>query len=291
MGHLNQSLSTIQLGLTCSQGYNNLMLIDLAIGLIGLSGGMLVNYLSDILPIKRRLGRPICLHCGEAQPVKNYLLWPRRCENCSKMRPLRTWIVEIIAITIALVLSKSPEMHMQIGYFLGGVVLIYFGVVLVIDIELRLILHPVSVIGALLGFAFGISLNGFVSTVLGGAVGFGIMFGFHYIGHLYTKGLAKLRGEIIDEVALGFGDVNLTGVLGLLLGWPNIIIGILLSIITAGLFSLIYIVVRIIFGRYRSLLAIPYGPFLILGAILLLFFPLFTQRILAGMSPFFASMP
>lgn len=265
------------------------MLSDLAIGLIGLGGGIIVNYLSDILPIKRRLSPPICLHCGETQPAINYLFWPRRCKNCNKIRPVRIWIVEIIAVIIALVLARSPEI--QFGYFMGGVLLIYFGVVLVIDIELRLILHPVSIIGAILGLVLGLTLNGFVSTILGGVVGFGIMFGLHYIGHLYIKGLAKLRGEIIDEVALGFGDVNLTGVLGLILGWPNIIIGILLSIIAAGLFSLIYIVIRIILGKYRSMLAIPYGPFLILGAVLLIYFPSFTQRILVGISPVFASMP
>jgi leader peptidase (prepilin peptidase)/N-methyltransferase len=73
-------------------------------------------------------------------------------------------------------------------------------------------------------------------------------------------------------VALGFGDVNLSGVLGLLLGWPAILVGLLLAVLLAGIVSLIYLIIMLALRRYRLFTALPYGPFLIAGAGLIIFF-------------------
>jgi len=150
--------------------------------------------------------------------------------------------------------------------------LLYFGVVVVIDVEHRLILHPVSLVGALLGLGVGIWAHGMQSTLIGGIAGFGIMLAFHGFGNLFARLMARLRGAEIDEVALGFGDVNLSGVLGLLLGWPGIVGGLLLAILLGGVVSLFYLVFMLILRRYRIFTAIPYGPFLVASAVLLLYF-------------------
>jgi leader peptidase (prepilin peptidase)/N-methyltransferase len=94
----------------------------------------------------------------------------------------------------------------------------------------------------------------------------------YYFGDLFARWLARRRGQTLDEVALGFGDVNLSGVLGLMLGWPGIIVGLILAIFLGGIFSLLYLLGKIITRRYRTFMAIPYGPFLVASAILLLFF-------------------
>lgn len=159
-----------------------------------------------------------------------------------------------------------------LGYWVGMTLLLYFGVVVVIDVEHRLILHPVSFVGVLLCLGVGIWLHNLAPTLIGGLAGFGFMLVLYIFGNFFARWMARLRGAPIDEVALGFGDVNLAGVLGLLLGWPGIIGGLLLAILMAGVVSLIYIVLMLIFRRYRAFTAIPYGPFLVAGAILLLYF-------------------
>lgn len=245
-------------------------MVLIVVGLIGWLGGMLVNYLSDVLPVKRRFVRPICVFCFEPQSPGNYLFWPRRCQECTSRRPWRVWIVELLYIGISLWLWFNPPE--KIGFIMGLVLMLYFGVVVVIDLEHRLILHPVSWVGAALCLGIGWHLHGLSRTLIGGAVGFGLMLGLHTFGTFFARWISRRRGEIITEEALGFGDVNLSGVLGLLLGWPGILAGLLVAILIGGAVSLLYLLIMVASRRYRLFTAIPYGPFLVAGAVFLLFF-------------------
>ncbi|MCD6425647.1 MAG: prepilin peptidase, partial [Anaerolineales bacterium] len=112
--------------------------------------------------------------------------------------------------------------------------------------------------------------HGVFYTLLGGAAGFGTMLILYLLGNLFIKFLSKTRGEEIDEVALGFGDVNLAGVIGLLLGWPGVVGGLFLAIILGGVVSGIFLMIQFIRKRYKALQALPYGPFLVLSTIILL---------------------
>jgi leader peptidase (prepilin peptidase)/N-methyltransferase len=172
--------------------------------------------------------------------------------------------------------TNHPE---KLGYWGSLIVLSFFSVVIVIDIEYKLILHPVSIFGAVLGLLVGIYLHGFIPSLLGGVVGFGTMLVLYWLGGVLLRFTARRRGEEIDDVALGFGDVNLSGVIGLMLGFPAVILGLFLAILIGGAVSLLYLVVMLVLGRYRLFSALPYGPFLVAGAVLLLFFKDFLSVI------------
>jgi leader peptidase (prepilin peptidase)/N-methyltransferase len=245
-------------------------LILFAIAVLGWLVGALVNYLADILPVKRRLAKPICAACHDPMPGINYWLWPRRCPECWSRRSWRTWVVEIFFIVAAVWLWLNPPS--KFGFWSGLLLLAFFGVVFVIDMEHRLILHMVSIFGAGLGLILGIYMHGLRMTFLGGAAGFGIMFGLYWLGDFFARWLARRRGETLTEEALGFGDVNLAGVLGLLLGWPGIVAGLLLTILIGGAISILYLLLMVILRRYHNFMAIPYGPFLVISAVLLLYF-------------------
>lgn len=238
--------------------------------IVGWFAGGVVNYISDVLPYKRRLVRPFCVNCSQTQPWSNYLVWPRRCSSCGTRRSLRVWLVEVIFVFSSLWMWNSPPE--QLGFWVGMILLLYFGVVIVMDVEHRLIMHPVSWTGAILGLALGIWQHDLRWTLIGGLAGFGLMLALHLFGKLFAQAMARIRGQSIDEVALGFGDVNLSGVLGLLLGWPGIVAGLLLAILLGGVISLFYLLVMLGLRKYKAFTAIPYGPFLIASAILLLFF-------------------
>jgi leader peptidase (prepilin peptidase)/N-methyltransferase len=173
-----------------------------------------------------------------------------------------------------------------LGIPLGMVVLVYFGIITVIDMEHRLILHPTSVAGAILGFIVGTSIHsradglwlGMGKSLLGGLFGFGVMFLLYQFGTLVAR-IRSRRMQAVgqaddDEEALGGGDVYLAGVLGLMLGWPFIWNALLLGVLLGGLFSIVLLITLMVRRRYSSealMTFIPYGPYFIISAFYLLF--------------------
>ena len=238
--------------------------------LLGWGIGALINYIADVLPVKRRLTVQFCPVCESRLPLFNYLVWPRKCTQCGTRRSWRSWIVEVTSI--ALVIWQWIEPSPVLGFPLGVLVLTYFGIVVVIDLEHRIIMHAVSLIGAFLGFGIGLRLHGLVPTLVGGVVGFSIMLLLYYFGIVFARIISRRRGSSSIDEALGFGDVNLSGVIGLLLGWPAILLGLTISILFGGLTAILFLFILTITGRYRLFSAIPYGPSLVTGGIILLYF-------------------
>lgn len=257
---------------------DNSVFTILALILLGATSGMLVNYLADSLPWKRRLARPFCLNCDATQPLITYLLLPRRCAQCHTPRGWRTWVVDIVYIGLAVWTAYHPAN--RLGFWLAWLALVYFGIVVVIDVEHRLILHPVSWVGAGIGIAIGLIRNGWIDTLIGGAVGFGLMWLLYRLGDVIMRGVARLRKQTLEEVALGFGDVNLSGILGLMLGWPLVVWGLFLAAVIGGVVSLVYTIIMLCLRRYQWDTALPYGPYLVAAAYLLLFWgePLLALR-------------
>lgn len=268
-------------------------LFVIPIAVLGWACGAFVNYLSDVLPYRRRFARPFCLACQAPVPPVNYFFWPRRCPACTKPRPARTWLVE--AVFVALTLWTWFRPSEMLGFWLGLAVMVFFGVVVVIDIEHRLILHPVSLVGAALGLLVGVIVYGtrltneptaeaslfglaagtlpfgLAKSLLGGLFGFGIMFVFFYLGNLLAKLIGRLRGEPVGEDALGYGDVILSGVLGLMVAWDRIIYALFLGVLAGAIFSAGYLIFKTLARKYQLFTAIPYGPFLVAGAAFILF--------------------
>lgn len=151
----------------------------------------------------------------------------------------------------------------------------YFGVVIVIDLEHRLVMHPVSLFGAIIGLGIGIWQHGFPMTLIGGAAGFVIMFILYYLGIIFVRLISRKRKLENVEEAIGFGDVTLSGVMGLFLGWPGLIAGILLTIVFGGAVSLVVLTVSLIRRKYQAYSSIPYAPFISIATIILL---LLVQR-------------
>lgn len=241
-----------------------------AVLLSGWIGGLVVNYLADTLPVTRRLGKPVCPHCLFPQDWQRFLLLGR-CHTCGQARRLRNWLVQIGFPIVYCWLWANPPA--RLGFWMAAGLLIYLITVAVIDLEHRAVLHPLSWLGTGLGTFIGWRLHGLWPTLLGGAAGYGMMLLLYFLGKGFVRVISKMRQQEIDEVALGFGDVNLSGVLGLLLGWPGITAGLFLAILLGGIASGVLLVIGLLTKRYQSFTAIPYAPFLILGGILLLYRP------------------
>ncbi len=247
---------------------NPLSPIPIPYFLLGWLSGVFVNLLADTLPVTRRVWPPVCPRCETAQSWRGALGLARVYGACGHPRSLRSWVLPPAGAAGALLLWLYPPA--RFGFWAAWAILTYFAVVVVIDTEHRLILHPVSWAGAALGVALGVWRHGLGSTLLGGAVGYAVMLGLYAFGGFFARWVARRRGEPLDEVALGFGDVNLAGVTGLFLGWPGVAAGLILAILLGGVVSGGYLLWMAARRRYRAFAAIPYGPFLALAAVWLL---------------------
>lgn len=251
----------------------------------GWLAGWLVNYLADVLPITRHFSQPKCPQCEIHFALRDYLFF-QPCQN-GHPRKARVWIVQILLLAASIYTwINSPS---KIGYIFGLVLMIYFGVVFVIDLEHRLILHSTSIFGAVLGLIVGTVAHKIGPTLLGGLAGFLIMLTFYFLGILFTrirtKRLLAMGQEVDDEEALGAGDVILVTILGFMVGWPLILICLLYGILLGGLISLLLILWLIISGNYKKnalMTFIPYGPYFIITAILIIYFPKFLATIVPG---------
>ncbi len=145
------------------------------------------------------------------------------------MRPTRFWIVLVAYMAFGGVFSIHPPE--RVGTWWGLVLMAYFGVVFVIDLEHKLILRSTSLVGVLVCGYLGWIMHGIKNTLLGGLAGFGIMLVLFYFGIVFTKVVSRKQIEPVDEVALGFGDVTLSFILACC--W--------LARITAGLFLLYWL--------------------------------------------------
>ncbi len=221
---------------------------------LGLLSALAVNYLADVLPSHRRLVRPAWWPLS-AEAVGEYIHAPRK------------FVVHIVLLLACVYSLQTPPA--DFSPYLLVFVLMYFSLVTVIDIEHRLVLHPVSLFGALTLGAIGIARHELVPTLLGGAAGFVLMLGLYLSGELIGRLLARLRKQAWQDTALGFGDVILAGVIGLLLGWPAVLPALFAGVLLAGLYSVAFVLLSLVRGNYSMFASIPYAPFLCIGTVLL----------------------
>ena len=225
----------------------------------GWLAGAIINYISDVLPQNRRLIHPHCTHCNANIPADRYL-FNSVCEQCKTQFSVRHWI---ITFTLPLVYVLMATIGGRTGWSLieNMSVVAFFGLIIVIDIEHHLILHTVSAFGAVLLGIIGFLNHGWRATLIGGGTGLIIMFALFIIGYYFSKIISKRRGVELDE-GLGFGDVILSFVCGLLLGWPGISLGLFTGIVLGGVYSLALIIYYAIKKQYQPYMTIPYGPFI-----------------------------
>jgi leader peptidase (prepilin peptidase) / N-methyltransferase len=111
-----------------------------------------------------------------------------------------------------------------------------------------LIIHPVQSI------AGSLAATGIISIV--GAT-------FWWIRDIVSK--QETSQEDDDEpVAMGFGDVKLAAVLGVFLGWQNLLVALMLAFIIGAVGG----VIGRLAGGSRM---VPFGPYLAIGGMLALF--------------------
>ncbi len=252
----------------------------LLFALLGLLVGILVNRAADNLPppTRRSLFRaPCCPYCGSTrQPIEQsgiatFLFSGGRCRQCHAPQSLRAPLVELgSAFLYAYLWSRFGAGWPVVIYsfFTSALLLIT-----VIDFEHRLILNNVVLPATALALVLvpfavqslspSVAISALALRFLAGAAtGYLLVLGIYLFGELFRVVAGRLRGQTINQVAFGMGDVKLAGLVGALVGFPAVLAALVYTIIFGGLVSAAVLIFQVaVRGRYSTFMAIPYGPF------------------------------
>ena len=234
------------------------IIVIVSLTLLGLALGSFLSLTIDRLPRGQSLIYPPS-HCDgchqrlrprDLVPIASYLWLLGRCRHCGYRIPPRAPLVEAIAAAgcglIAYRYGLTPVTAILVFYLAVAIHITF------VDLERSLILNRIVLLAlplALATFPFsplgqGFSLGeAYLRSLAGAGAGFGVML-LVYVGS---------RGR------LGAGDVKLAALLGAMLGFPQILAGLLLGFTAGGVLAVALLMLKL----RRRTDAIPLGPMLL----------------------------
>jgi len=203
---------------------------------------------------------PLCkkiLTAAELIPIVSFFILGGKCKNCHKNISYQYPIVEFLSGVLTILplyffgfLNLESYLLILIFYFF---ILIFF-----YDLNNFLIADTPLIPLFLLILIFDIiklarGEENILNLILGALIG---------------GGLFLILVLVSKEKWMGWGDVKLGFLLGFLLGYPVIIVSHMIAFISGAIVSLILIILT----KRKLKSEIPFAPFLILGALIAVFF-------------------
>ena len=224
------------------------MLFYLFIFILGLAVGSFLNCVIYRLETGGSFlrGRSFCPHCKhllgwpDLIPVLSFLILKGRCRYCHKKISFQYPLVEIATGLLFLLIFNFQ--FSIFNYLIAPFLVIIF----VYDLKHFIIpdevIYPAIAIAAICNFSAW-------PSALGAAAFFGAI-------------VLISRGKW-----MGVGDIKLGFLMGLILGWPNILVALFLAFLIGAIIG----VGVIISGKKTLKSEVPFGPFLVTGTIISLF--------------------
>lgn len=228
-------------------------------GVMGLIVGSFLNVCIYRLPRRQSITWPgsRCTACArplswyENIPVFSWLALRGRCRTCGEPVSVMYPLVEVVtgALFVAgyVIYGGTALLAVRLAFACAMVVLF------AIDLRHHILPNVITVPGIVVGFVLSLMLPpGWQSSLIGLVAGGGVLF-------LIAEGYYRLRG--IE--GLGMGDVKMLSMIGAFLGWPLMLVTLVLASFAGSLVG----VGMIASGRGGMKAALPFGTFLAVGAL------------------------
>jgi prepilin signal peptidase PulO-like enzyme (type II secretory pathway) len=220
-------------------------------------------------------GRSYCPHCKHTLewydlfPVFSFLFLRGKCRYCGKPISRQYPLVELLVgllFTFAYMQFKIDLFGPNLAYNLYHVVFLWaiiaiFTVIFIYDLKHYVIPDEVTIAGLI-----------FVVAWLGYNVYFKFLNLSDVLPYLYSALGATAFFFCLwffsHGKAMGFGDVKLAFLLGLLLGWPNVIAGLFIAFLLGAIVGVILVTLK----KRKLKSAVPFGPFLVIGTVIAIFY-------------------
>ncbi len=233
-------------------------MFPILIFIFGLAVGSFLNVVICRLGTKEKilLSRSRCPHCGvvlkwyELIPVFSFLIQKGRCCYCHKKISWQYPLVEISTGSLFLLVVLNEVIIIQdslLAFRITFNLIIVCFLIIIFVYDLKHYLIPDRIVFPAIGIALLYSLF-FVPNLL-----------FSYILSAFgAAGFFLLLFLITRGKGMGLGDVKLAFLMGLILGWPNILLALFLSFLSGAVVGIFLIVL----GQKGLKSQIPFGPFL-----------------------------
>jgi len=187
----------------------------------------------------------------------SYLILGGRCRDCGERISLRYPLIEALTAGMAVLLFWKYGLTLKLAaafLFTAALIVITF-----IDMDYQIIPDVISLPGIPLCFLAAVFVMEvpFLDALAGILVGGGIL----YVIAVGYEWIAKREG-------MGGGDIKLLAMLGAFFGWKSLLFIVLCSSLTGAVIGITLMVIKGQDMKY----AVPFGPFLALGAVLYFFF-------------------
>ncbi|MDD2580549.1 MAG: prepilin peptidase [Desulfuromonadaceae bacterium] len=204
-------------------------------------------------------------------PLLSYLFLKGKCRGCGTRISIQYPLVELLngLLTMFLFLRFGPTLAFATLFLLCcALVVITF-----IDIEHQIIPDEISLPGIVVGFilSFFIPGHSWLNSLLGILLGGGSLL---LVAYAYQR--------LTGKEGMGGGDIKLLAMMGAFLGWKSVPFIIFASSLVGSLVGVSIMLVQ----KKNSKLAIPFGPYLALGALLYIFYGNALIRWYLGLSGF-----
>ena len=237
--------------------------LDIAIFIFGTLIGSFLNVCIYRIPAGQSIVTPAsrCSHCQtpirwyQNIPVLSFLVLRGRCASCGVSISVRYPFVEALTgVLFLLVYMRFGMLWATPVYWLLAAALV---VITFIDLDHQIIPDVISLPGIPIGFALTFFVAGLSwrDSLLGVLVGGGSLACVAGIYYLLTR-----------NEGMGMGDIKLLAMLGAFMGWKAILPTIFIGSLIGSLVGVPLMLIK----RASGKLAIPFGPFLSLGAIIYL---------------------
>ncbi|MDV2684894.1 prepilin peptidase [Alkalihalophilus lindianensis] len=227
----------------------------------GLTFGSFFNVVGLRVPVGESIVAPRshCTTCDrdlatrELIPVFSFLFQKGKCRGCgTRISPLYPFIELMTGIAFVLAyLVVGWSYELVVAFLLISLLAIIF----VSDIRYMLIPNKILLFFAPLYILLRLTIAPLApwwDALIGAGVGFGLL----------------LLIAIVSKGGMGGGDIKLFALLGLVLGWQNV----LLAFFFSCFYGTIIAGVGMLLGKVKRGKPIPFGPFIVLGTITAYFF-------------------
>lgn len=225
----------------------------------GLVVGSFLNVCIHRLPRRESIAFPAshCPACGrslawfENVPVLAYVALGGRCRSCRAVIGLRYPLVELTTGALFVVhysqLGLEPLLVPRL--VLASAMVALFA----IDLEHQLLPNAITLPGIVAGFVFSLFLPpGWSSSLLG-----------ILLGGAIPWAIAEAWFRVRQEEAMGGGDIKMLAMIGAFLGWPLM----LLTLVLASFLGSIVGLAVIAWGRGTMKSLLPFGTFLAIATV------------------------